>query len=275
MAAIELKRAGEFAYREALPDTDETGAPVVLLHGFPESSRMWEPLMERLTASGRRCLAPDLFGLGDSSDDRPATFERNLDAFARFLRGLEVGPVVAVVHDWGGFIGLAWAADHPARVAGLVISDTGFFSDGRWHGIAEAIRGEGGQELLAALDRDGFAGLLEGAGGGFDAADIDAYWQPFADEGRGRRATVEFYRSMDFSKLAPYEAKLYELETPALLLWGAEDRFAPVGGAHRLHKRMKAAELVVIDDGGHFIYDQAPDRCADEVLAFLHRRVPG
>lgn len=271
MAAVELIRTDEFAYREASGEADPAGAPVVLLHGFPESSRMWEPLMTQLCDAGHRCAAPDLFGFGESPDDGPATFERNLEAFASFHGQLELGRVVLVVHDWGGFVGLAWAAEHPDEVAAMVISDTGFFSDGRWHGIAEAIRGEGGEELLAALDREGFAGLLQGAGGGFEDADVDAYWRPFEEGGRARTATVEFYRSMDFEKLGPYEKKLYELEAPTLVLWGEEDRFAPVGGAYRFEKRMRAAELVVIDGAGHFVFDEEPRRCGDEVLSFLAR----
>ena len=45
MSAVELKHRGGFAYREALPRGEQTGDPVILAHGFPESSRMWEPLM--------------------------------------------------------------------------------------------------------------------------------------------------------------------------------------------------------------------------------------
>ena len=51
----------------------------------------------------------------------------------------EPGPVALVVHDWGGFIGLAWACDHPERVSALVISNTGFFSDGK---VARPGRGD-------------------------------------------------------------------------------------------------------------------------------------
>ena len=268
MGEIELKRAGPTAYREAAPEGEPSGPAVVLVHGFPESSRMWEPVMEALAGAGRRCLAPDLYCLGDSEDPGPATFERNLGLFGEWLDALAPGPVALVVHDWGGFVGLAWAAGHPGLVEALVISDTGFFSDGRWHGMAEAMRSDQGEELIAALDRDGFAGLLRADGARFTDEEVDAYWRPFA-EGRAREATLEFYRSMDFEKLAPYEGKLGELEAPTLLLWGAEDKFAPIGGAHRFRKRIPGAELVAIEGAGHFVFDQERERCAREVLAFL------
>jgi haloalkane dehalogenase len=268
VAEVELKRAGAIAYREALPEGEPSGPPVVLVHGFPESSRMWARTMEALAAAGRRGLAPDLFCLGDSEDPGPATFERNLEAFTAWLAEMGPGPVALVVHDWGGFVGLAWACEHPELVAALVISDTGFFSDGRWHGMAEAMRGEQGEELISALERDGFAALLRGDGGEFTDEDVEAYWRPFA-EGRGREATLEFYRSMDFAKLAPYEGRLGELGAPTLVLWGADDKFAPIGGAHRFRKEIPGAELVAIEGAGHFVLDQEPERCAREIVGFL------
>jgi len=55
-------------------------------------------------------------------------------------------------------------------------------------------------------------------------------------------------------------------------LWGADDPFAPVGGAHRFHKQIPGSQLAVIEDGGHFVWEDAPGRSAAEVLAFLSRQ---
>ncbi len=268
MSAVELRVTDRFAYRESIPEDEERGPPVLLVHGFPESSLMWEPAMLALADAGRRCIAPDLYCLGDSPDKGPATFERNRDALADLHRELGLGRVAVVVHDWGGFVGLAWACEHPDEVAALVISDTGFFHDGRWHGIAEAIRGEQGEAIAGVLDRDGFAGLLRVDGADFDEATIDAYWRPF-ESGAGRRATVDFYRSMDMDKLGPYDGKLGELGVPTLLLWGTQDKFAPIGGAKRFQREIPGAKLVAIANAGHFVFDQEPERCAHELVSFL------
>lgn len=268
MSEPELRRSGPISYREAAPPGTESGDPIVLVHGFPESSRMWAPLMGALSESGRRCVAPDLYCLGDSEDLGPATFERNLEAFTNLLAELDLGAMALVVHDWGGFIGLAWACEHPEAVSALVISDTGFFSDGKWHGMAQAMRSAQGDELVAALDRDGFAALLQADGADFSDEDLDAYWRPF-EQGRGREATLEFYRSMDFEKLAPYEGKLGELGVPTLLLWGAEDPFARVASAHRFAKEIPGAKVVAIEGAGHFVYDQEPGATTAEVVGFL------
>ncbi len=272
MAEIQERRAGPIAYREIVPDRDEQGPPVVCLHGFPESSRMWIAVMEALEAAGRRVVAPDLFGLGDSESSGPQTFEANLEAFTEFMDGLDFGEVAVCVHDWGGFLGLAWACDHPDDVTGLVISAAGFFADGKWHGMAEAIRSPEGDQIVAGIDRDGFAALLRSSGAdAFTDEDIDAYWRPFAD-GRGQRATLDFYRSMDFEKLGPWQGKLGELGVPALVLWGGNDEFAPLATAHRFEREIPDSKLVVLDGAGHFVIEEHRERCAKEIAAFLASR---
>lgn len=268
MAEVRREREGPIAYREAAPDGGTTGTPVVCVHGFPESSRMWGPLLEALASAGRRGLAPDLYALGDSTDFGPATFENSLERFGAWIEALGLDRLALVVHDWGGFVGLAWACEHPERIEALVISQIGFFPDGKWHGMAQALRGDQGEAIVGALARDGFAGLLNSAGEVFDEADVDAYWAPFAD-GRGQRATLEFYRSMDFEKLARWDGKLAELGVPALILWGAEDRFAPLAAAKRLEREVPGARLVAIEGAGHFVFDQFTQRCVAETVAFL------
>ena len=229
---------------------------------------MWERSMEALAAAGRRCIAPDLYCLGDSEDPGPATFERNRDAIAALHEELGLGTVSLVVHDWGAFVGLAWACEHPDSVDALVISDSGFFADGKWHGMAKAMRSDAGEELVAALNKDGFSALLRADAAQFSDDDIDAYWRPFED-GRGREATLEFYRSMDFEKFAPYEGTLAEMGVPTLILWGAEDKFAPLSGARRFQREIPGSELVSLEGAGHFVFETSPERCTEELVRFL------
>jgi haloalkane dehalogenase len=263
-----MGREGDLSFRDATPEGEARGAPVLLLHGFPESSYMWRSMLQALAASGRRAIAPDLYGLGDSTDEGPATWERNVEALTDFHRSRGLGAVTLVVHDWGGFVGLAWACDHPDSVASMVISSTGFFSDGRWHGMAEAMRSEQGEEIVAALDRQGFAGMLRSFSSGFDDDAIEEYWRSFG-AGRARRATLEFYRSMDFEKLALYDGGLAELGVPTLILWGESDQFAPIGGARRFEREIPDSRLIALEGAGHFVYEDEPERCAEAVLAFL------
>ena len=268
--SVEIKNTGDLSFRECLPERDAGAGPVLLVHGFPESSRMWEPLMKQLATQGRRSLAPDLYCLGDSRDPGPATYERNVAAFEHFCEHVLHADqqAVVVVHDWGGFIGLSWACRNRDRVEALVLSDTGFFSDGRWHGIAEMLRTEQGEAAIEAFDKESFAAMLRADGAEFSDAAVDAYWRPF-ERGRGRQATLEFYRDMDFEKLAPYEGCLAEMAVPTLLLWGEKDNFAPLSGARRFNREIPGSDLVVIPDAGHFVFETAPERCNRVVGDFI------
>lgn len=225
--------------------------------------------MGTVAEAGHRILAPDMPGAGDSPADPPNTWERLVEAVERFVTELALEPVVLVVHDWGGLIGLRWACEHPERVAAMVISDTGFFPDGKWSGMAEGLRTPGtGEELLEGLDRESFGQLMVASSRGMDTETVDEYWRSLSTpEGRG--AVLEMYRSGDFEKLAPYEGALGRMARPTLLLWGEDDAFAPVAGAHRLQAEIRDAELEVVEGSGHFVYADAPARCSVAVTDFL------
>jgi haloalkane dehalogenase len=262
--------AAGLAYREASPEGAPAGT-VLMLHGYPESSYMWRDLLPAVAAAGWRGIAPDLAGFGDSPPDRPGTWERHVDRLEAFRTALGLDEVVLVTHDWGGLIGVRWALDHPGHLRGLVVSGTGFFPDGRWHGFAQALRTDGqGEQLLDALDRDGFAGLLEQSGLPVDDEVVDECWKAFADEER-RYGQLDLYRSGDFTKIEAYDGRLSELEVPALVLWSEHDPFAPVGGAHRFMRELADARLVIVGDVGHFLFEEAPERCADEIVSYLGR----
>lgn len=276
MAAVELKRADGIAYREAAPDAGGSGEPVLCLHGFPESSYMWRTVLEAVaTETGRRAVAPDLAGFGDTPPDLPGTWERQVELVERFRQALRLDRVVLVAHDWGGLIGLRWACEHPNAVAALVVSGTGFFPGGEWHGMAKALRTPGqGEEVVASFQRDRFGQLMAGLSPGFDEATIDEYWKCLATD-EARRGVLDLYRSGDFEKLAPYEGKLAELGVPTLALWGESDPFAPVAGAYRFRNEIPGTEVVAVEDAGHFVFADAPERCAREITGFLNRRCGG
>ena len=269
MAEVVPASVDGIAYREAAPAEPSNLLPGLCVHGFPETSFMWQHVIATLAESGRRAVAPDLPGFGDSPPDPPGTWEHQVEAVERFRLGLGLNRVALVVHDWGGLIGLRWACEHPEAVGALVISNTGFFPDGKWSGMAQALRTEGeGETVLEAMTRDGFGQMMAAISRGMDEATADEYWKAFETE-VGRRGILELYRSGDFEKLEPYEGKLAGLGVPTLLLWGENDPFAPVAGAHRFKREIPGARLVVIEGVGHFVYADEPQRSATEVAEFL------
>jgi haloalkane dehalogenase len=174
-----------------------------------------------------------------------------------------------VVHDWGGLIGLRWACEHPEAVEALVISATGFFPDGKWHGMANALKDPGtGEQLMDGFTREGFEAVMHQSSAGMSDEAIGEYWKAFTDETR-RRGHLELYRSGDFAKLERYD--LAGLGVSVLLLWGEDDEFAPVAGAHRFERELPDTELVVVAGARHFVFEDAPEACAKALTAFLAR----
>jgi haloalkane dehalogenase len=61
------------------------------------------------------------------------------------------------------------------------------------------------------------------------------------------------------------------MDVPTLLVWGSEDPFAPVAGAHRFHKEIPTSQLAIIDGAGHFVWEEQPARTTELLLDFLKR----
>jgi haloalkane dehalogenase len=266
-----VKRAGEIAYREAEPSQASERLPLLCLHGWPQSSYMWRYLLPALASAGRRAVAPDLAGFGDSPPDPPGTFERHVERIERFRREVALDSVILVVHDTGGLIGLRWACDHPDAVRGLVITNTGFFPDLEWIPIAETMRTPiQGEALVDSLSREGFATLLRAASSSFDEPALDEYWKAFTTA-EGRRGMLELYRSFDLDELEPYQRRLAALGVPALVLWGQGDEYVPVDYASRFAAQIPGSKLALLEGVRHFLFEDEPERCAQEVLDFLQQ----
>lgn len=113
----------DISYREAGPAHALT---VLLLHGFPSSSRMWEPLLP-LLADKYHLIAPDYPGFGHSSAPSPSGFEYSFDSLARVMDELTtklgITNYVLFMQDYGRPVGFRMALAHPERVRALVIQN--------------------------------------------------------------------------------------------------------------------------------------------------------
>jgi haloalkane dehalogenase len=259
-------RAAGLSYREAGAGAART---VLLVHGYPESSYMWRHVLPELEAIGWRAVAPDLAGFGDSEVDRPGTWERHIDSLDRFVGELGLNPVVLVTHDWGVLVGLRWACDHPDSVQALVISDGAFFADRRWHDLANVMRTpEEGERAIRAFTREGFGSMLGSLSTGMTEDAVDEYWKGFASD-EHRLAHLDMYRSGDFEKLAAYDGAVARLGVPTLILWGGHDRFSSPRMAHRYNAEIPGSQVVVLDEVGHFIWEDAPAEATEALTSFL------
>ncbi|BBB01538.1 putative haloalkane dehalogenase [Actinacidiphila reveromycinica] len=191
-------------HEEAGPDrTEAVGAPLVFLHGNPTSSHLWRHVLPKAAAAGRRCLAPDLIGMGRSGKpDIGYSFDdhaRYLDAWFDAL-GLE--RAVLVGQDWGGALAFDRAARLPGSAAGVAFMET-IVRPMTWaqypaaaRARFEAFRSPGtGEDLV--LDRNVFIEDSFGQTvlGDLPAADHDVYRAPYPTRA-SRRPLLRWARSM-------------------------------------------------------------------------------
>lgn len=135
---------GRFAYREAGP---ADAAPVVMVHGWPESSYCWAHVVEHLDA-GSRVVAPDLRGLGDSTREGSLEQYRKQELAADvvgLLDALGIDGFQLIGHDWGGVVAQEVALAVPARVQRLVLMNIAVINNLRGNmEVIEAVRKRGG-----------------------------------------------------------------------------------------------------------------------------------
>jgi pimeloyl-ACP methyl ester carboxylesterase len=111
-------------YREAGP----TNGPVILLlHGVPTSSRMYQPILESTLSARYRLIAPDFPGFGHSSWPSPKEFSYTFDHLAKateaFTDALQLNRYTLFLHDYGGPVGMRMAVDRPEKVEAIIIQN--------------------------------------------------------------------------------------------------------------------------------------------------------
>ena len=152
-------------------------------------------------------------------------------------------------------------------MSALFITDTGLLPGRALARMAKALRTEGeGEQLVANVNRDLLAMALRQveprAARRRDRRVLEGL---VGDDERSSRLTSTSTAPGDFSKLEAYDGRLAALEVRARIVWGAKDEFAPVGGAHRFHKQLPGAELVVLDDAGHYVMEDDPKRVGEKL----------
>jgi len=259
------KKSIELANRRVAYLEQGDGAETVLfVHGFPESSLLWEQALATAAGLGFRALAPDLPGFGDSErfEGEASTWERYVQFLTEFLAALQIEHVHLVVHDWGGPIGLRWACDHPGRTKSLFITDTIYDPDYNWHENAQYFRTPGvGEQVMAKLgDADTFRAFLSAAIPGL-SDDVIADFHKNVRDASAQQVPLDLYRSGDLTKLKPYVGKLKELNLPATIVTGELDKYVPVASLQKFHEQeLPDAAFHVIAGAGHFIHLEVPEK---------------
>lgn len=251
------------------------GAPVLFLHGIPDSGAVWNKVAGALQSS-YRCIVPDLPGFGQSAI--PPGFQFGLEDMAWFIDAFlaaagVAGPVHLVVHDIGGPFGLAWAVRNPHKVRSITILNTVFQPEYRWHRYARICRMPVLGELLQLLTtQSGLArSLLANSGTVKPSREhIGATYRAFT--GLARATVLSVYRALDPAVFEGWDASLRELtaSVPTQVLWGDADTY--IGKEYAA--RFGAARVRHFPHNGHWLMVEIPDTVTRELREHLASSTP-
>ncbi|MEX1219187.1 MAG: alpha/beta hydrolase [Solirubrobacterales bacterium] len=249
---------------------------VVFIHGNPGSASDWTGLVEETGRIGR-AVAFDLPDFGQTVAE--PGFGNSVEEYAGFigraLKTLGISSAQLVLHDFGGPIGLTWAAANTNRVAGVTLIDTGVLLDYKWHRTARIWQTPGLGELLnMTANRAVFRRLISSPEPrGLPAAFIDEMYDNL--DRRTRSAVLRLYR--DQKKIGKTSKLLVPAlaaaDIPALVIWGGGDTYLPVPLAERQKEAFPSASVHVLPGSGHWPFIDDPTTVARLLMEFLRSSV--
>ena len=273
-------------YREA---GDPQAPTVLLLHGFPSSSRMFDTLLP-LMAGRYHLVAPDYPGFGHSDSPPATSFEYSFEQLEYIVDGfanaLGLDRYFLYLQDYGGPIGLRHAIRRPERIRGLIVQNAvaheeglgpmwasrrAFWADRKTHEASV---------MSAFTSLEGARLRHVGTSPHPERYNPDTWTDEFAALSRPGQDRIQSDLFHDYqTNVASYgrwQAWLRQHRPPTLVLWGIHDTSFTPDGARAYGRDLPEAEIHLLD-AGHFALDEATDEIAAHMRRFLaaHAFKPG
>ena len=278
---VEVDGLGIF-YREAGPNNAPT---IVLLHGFPSSSREFDTLIP-LLATRYHLIAPDFPGFGQSDAPPSAAYVYSFDHLAKtiddLLAAINVKIYSLYLHDYGAPVGFRIIQAHPERLQALIIQNGNVYKEGlgpKWAMIAEywgdpKAHPEVVDAFLSfeATKQRHIAGTAHP-----ERYNPDTWTDEYAHLSKPGQREIQAALLYDYrTNVASYpewQAWLRQHKPATLVAWGANDPSFTAPGAEAFKSDLPNAEIHLLD-AGHFALDETTDEIARLILDFMARQ-PG
>lgn len=244
-------------------DLHGAGEPILFIHGFPLSGRLWEHVIEPMRDTWRLVI-PDLRGMGRSQPTAGATMATYADDLAALLDAVgEQRPVVVVGLSMGGYIAFEFYRRHAERVRALVLADTRAEADepdkaaGRVV-MADRVLSEGSGVVAEAM--------LPTLFGPKASTDLKQTWVEIISSTHptGTAAALHAMRQRPDST-----ATLGDIQVPTLVVVGEDDAMTPPANARSMHRGIADAQLRVITDAGHMTPVEQPGQFVRALRRFV------
>lgn len=273
-------------YREAGP---KNAPAIVLLHGFPSSSREFDTLIP-LLATRYHVIAPDFPGFGQSDAPSPSSYAYTFDHLAKtmniLLDQLDIQTCSFYLHDYGGPVGFRIMLAHPERVQSLIIQNANVYKEGlgtKWAAIAKYWSDpKAHPEVFEAFVSRTATEQRHTLGTSHpERYNPDTWTDEYAHLSKPGQHAIQSALLYDYRRnIASYpewQAWLRAHKPPTLVVWGRNDPSFIAPGAEAFKRDLPDAEIHLLD-AGHFALDEKNDDIARLMLQFLannvHRSAP-
>jgi len=267
-------------YREAGPKDAPT---ILLLHGLPSSSRMFEPLFHRL-ADRYHLVAPDYPGFGHSDWPNPKvfpyTFDRYAEMMARFTEALGIPRYTLYMQDYGGPVGFRMVLAHPDRIESLIVQDAVAHNEGLGENWKTRRAFWADRKANESALRTNLLSLPTtrtrhlGNDPNVDRYDPDLWTDEFAFLNQPGQIDIQTELFYDYrtnvEAYLKWQAWMREHQPRLLVLWGKYDLSFDPSEPEAYRCDVPTAEVHVLD-AGHFALDTAADEIAALVRTFMTR----
>ena len=265
-------------YREAGPKD----APVILLlHGLPSSSRMFQPLLTQLL-DNYHLVAPDYPGFGHSDWPDPKQFDYTFDHIASVMNGfseaLGLSRYTLYMQDYGGPVGFRMALTHPERVQALIVQDAVAHNEGLGANWATRRAFWADRPAYEEALRKNLLSLATtktrhiGDDPKIELYDPDLWTDEYAFLNAPGQAQIQSDLFYDYrtnvDAYPKWQVWMQKTQPKLLVLWGKHDLSFDLGEPERYRKDVPNAEVHVLD-AGHFALDTKPDEIAALVREFM------
>jgi pimeloyl-ACP methyl ester carboxylesterase len=269
-------------YREA---GDVDAPAILLLHGFPTSSRMFRSLIPAL-ADKYHVIAPDYpgFGLSSAPDHKKFayTFANYTELVDKFLRQLGVKRYAMYSFDYGAPVSYRLALKHPDRVTALIVQNGNAYEEGLqsfWDPMKSYWKdGSKAHRDAVSVIVGPEAVKLQYTYGVKDISRLDpdnwGHDQPLLDRPGNKDIQLDlFYDYRTNLPLYPkFQAYFRQYQPPTLIVWGKNDEIFPPAGATPYTKDLPQAEFHLLDTG-HFVMEDKGDEAIPLIRSFLDRKL--